>query len=162
MVNRKWVPLSAAVLCCAAAAYSQDLTGRWVGQASQYDNGLEFVLAVSQAADGAVTGYFQGGRFNDTITGGKVEGDKVTLEAERPARAGGAPQKITYTAVLEGGKLKLTMPAFGGRGPGRGPAAGPPPAPRPPQVFELTRVSTGKPEPLSAHAPMVKLDMPGP
>ena len=153
--NSKWVHLSAAMLCCAAAAYSQNLTGRWVGQASQYDNGLEFVLAVNQAADGALTGYIQGGRFNDTITGGKVEGDKVTLEAERPGRGGGAPQKITYNAVLEGGKLKLTMPAFGGRGQGRGPAGGPSPAPRPPQVFELTRVSTGKPEPLPVRAPMV-------
>jgi alpha-galactosidase len=161
--NRKWVHLSAAVLCFAAAAYGQNLTGRWVGQASQYDNGLEFVLAVNQGAGGALTGYIQGGRFNDTITGGKLEGNTVTLEAERPGRGGGAPQKITYNAVLEGGKLKLTMPAFGGRGPGRGAAAGgPPPAPRPPQVFELTRVSTEKPEPLPARAPMVKLDMPGP
>src|SRR5436305_11125125 len=162
VLNRKWVQLGAAVLCCAAAAFSQNLTGKWVGQASLYDNGLEFVLAVNQAADGALTGYIQGGRFNDTITGGKVEGDKVTLEAERPGR-GGTPQKITYNAVLEGGKLKLTMPALGGRGPGRGPAAGgPPPPPRPPQVFELTRVSTAKPEPLPARAPLVKLEMPAP
>src|SRR5947208_8473690 len=164
--NRQLVHLRSAVLCCASAAYSQNLTGRWVGQASQYDNGLEFTLAVNQAADGSLTGYIQGGRFNDTITGGKVDGSNVTLEAERPGRGGGAPQKITYNAVLEGGKLKLTMPAFGGRGPGRGPGAGgpaaggPPPAPRPPQVFQLTRVSTAKPEPLPPRAPMVKLDMP--
>src|ERR1041384_5835457 len=104
--HRKWVHFSAAALCCAAAAYGQSLTGRWVGQASQYDNGLEFVLAVNQSADGVLTGHIQGGRFNDTISGGRVEGDKVTLEAERPGRGGGAPQKITYTAVLEGGKLK--------------------------------------------------------
>ena len=81
----KWYGLGAAALCC-AAAYSQSLTGRWVGQASPYDNGLEFVLAVNQAADGSVTGYVQGGRFNDTITGGKVEGSNITLEAERPGR----------------------------------------------------------------------------
>src|SRR4051794_36736815 len=153
--NRKWLHVGMAALCCAAAAYSQSLTGRWVGQASRYDNGLEFVLAVNQAADGSLTGYIQGGRFNDTITSGRIEGDKGTLEAERPGR-GGTPQKITYNAVLEGGKLKLTMPAAGGRGPGpagpgRGPGAGgppaggPPPAPRPPQVFELARVSTEKP-----------------
>src|SRR5947207_15734699 len=102
--NRKWAHFGAAVLCCAAAAYGQNLTGRWVGQASQYDNGLEFVLAVNQGASGALTGYIQGGRFNDTITGGEVEGNQVTLEAERPGRGGGAPQKITYNAVLENGK----------------------------------------------------------
>jgi alpha-galactosidase len=169
--NRKWLHVGMAALCCAAAAYSQSLTGRWVGQASRYDNGLEFVLAVNQAADGSLTGYIQGGRFNDTITGGRVEGNQVTLEAERPGR-GGTPQKITYNAVLEGGKLKLTMPAAGGRGPGpagpgRGLGAGGPPAggplpPRPPQVFELARVSTEKPEPMPAPAPLVKLALPGP
>ena len=42
--NPNSIRLSAAVLCCAAAAYSQNLTGRWAGQASQYDNGLEFVV----------------------------------------------------------------------------------------------------------------------
>ncbi len=159
--NWKWLQVSTAALCCAAAAYSQNLTGRWTGQASQYDNGLEFVLAVNQAADGTLSGYIQGGRFNDTINGGKVDGNKVTLEAERPGR-GGAPQKITYNAVLEGGKLKLTMPAFGGRGaPGRGPAGGPPPPPRPAQVFELSRVSAEKPEPLPPRPALVKLPMPG-
>src|SRR5204863_4906764 len=120
--------IALAALACAALAHAQSLTGKWVGSASQYDDGLEFVLAVNQAADGAITGYIQG-RQNDTITGGKVEGDKVTLEAERPGRGGGSPQKIAYNGVLAGGKLKLTMPAFGGRGPGAGsPAGGPPPA----------------------------------
>jgi alpha-galactosidase len=171
--NRKWFHVGVAALCCAASAYAQNLTGRWVGQASQYDNGLEFVLAVNQGSDGSLTGYITGGRFNDTITGGKVDGSAVTIEAERPGR-GGTPQKITYNATLESGKLKLTMPAFGGRGPGgpgRGPGGAPgagappaatPPPPRPPQIFELSRVSTDKPEPLPAKAPMVKLPMPEP
>ena len=67
--KRKLFHVGAAALCCAAAAYSQGLTGRWVGQASQYDNGLEFVLAVTEGAGGAITGgYIQGGRFNDTTT----------------------------------------------------------------------------------------------
>src|SRR5690348_5844179 len=98
----KWYPFAVSALCC-AAAYSQGLTGKWVGQASPYDNGLEVVVALNQAADGSLTGYMQGGRFNDTITGGKVEGDKVTLDAERPGRGGGAPQKITYNLTLENG-----------------------------------------------------------
>src|SRR3954467_3860349 len=137
----RWLPLAACALCC-AAAYSQSLTGKWVGFASPYDNGLEMVVALNQAADGTLTGYTQGGRSNDTITSGKVEGDKFTLEAERPGRGGGAPQKVTYTGVFENGKIKLTMPAFGGRGPGgpgRGPGAGgapgaggPPPGGPPP------------------------------
>src|SRR3954471_4289074 len=125
----RWLPLAACALCC-AAAYSQSLTGKWVGSASPYDNGLEMVVALNQAADGTLTGYTQGGRFNDTITGGKVDGDKFTFEAERPGRGGGVPQRVTYKGTIENGRMKLAMPAFGGRGPSRGPgpvAGGPPP-----------------------------------
>src|SRR3954453_3225437 len=159
----RWLPLAACALCC-AAAYSQSLTGKWVGSASPYDNGLEMVVALDQAADGTLTGYTQGGRSNDTITGGKVEGGKFTLEAERPGRGGGAPQKVTYTGTIENGRMKLTMPAFGGRGPGRGPgpgAGGPPPGGgRGPQVVELARESTAKPEPRAPRGPLTKVAMP--
>src|SRR4051812_5821926 len=158
MVSNKWLHVSIAALCCAAASYAQSLTGKWVGSASPYDNGLEMVLALNQGADGSLTGYISGGRFNDTITAGKIDGNKITLEAERAGR-GGQPQKVTYTAERDGDKLKLTPPAFGGgrgpggRGPGaggRGPGAGGPPAGgpppnRPPQDYLLARVSTEKP-----------------
>jgi alpha-galactosidase len=152
--NRSWLSATLAVLCCTAASYAQNLTGKWVGSASPYDNGLEMVLAINQGADGSITGYISGSRFNDTITSGKVEGNKVTLEAERAGR-GGQVQKVTYTAEREGEKIKLIMPAFGGgRGPGRGPGGaagaagrgpGGPPPNRPPQEFLLARVSTAKP-----------------
>src|SRR4051812_49059492 len=129
----KWsLPALAAFAC--AASYGQSLTGKWVGQSSPYDNGLEIVVALNQGAGGSLTGYVQGSRSNDTITSGKVEGDKFTLEAERPGRGGGALQKVTYTGVLENGKIKLTMPAFGGRGPG-GPGRGPGPGGPPPGMM---------------------------
>jgi alpha-galactosidase len=168
---RKWFHVSVAALCCAAASYAQSLTGKWVGSASPYDNGLEIVLALNQGADGSLTGYLNGGRFNDTITAGKVEGNKITLEAERAGR-GGQIQKVTYTAERDGDKLKLTPPAFGGRGgrgpgpggaPGAGgraaggpPAGGPPPN-RPPQQFLLARVSTAKPGAPPARPAMIDL-----
>jgi hypothetical protein len=66
-------------------SYSQSLTGKWVGSASPYYNGLEMVVALDQAADGTLTGYTQGGRFNDTITGGKVEGGKFYARGRRTA-----------------------------------------------------------------------------
>jgi alpha-galactosidase len=161
VLKRKWFSISLAALCCATASYGQSLTGKWVGAANQNDNGQELVLALNQGADGSLTGYIAGGRFNDTITSGKVDGTKITLEAERAGR-GGQPQKVTYTAEREGDKLKLTPPAFGGRGgrgpggpggapgagrgPGGPPAGGPPVnVNRPPQEFLLARVSTAKP-----------------
>jgi alpha-galactosidase len=169
----KWISFSAAALLC-VAAQAQNFTGTWSGPASTADNGLEMVVAINQSADGSITGYIQG-RADDRIVSGKVEGSTITLEAERPGR-GGNVQKLTYTAVLEGGKLKLTMPAFGGRGPGGPPAAsagrgpggppagagpaGPPPANRPTQVFELSRLSSEVPTPLAPRPPAVSLPMP--
>ena len=114
------------------------VTGRWTGNFSTADNGLEIVVALNQAADGTITGYIVSPRCTDTITSGKIEGGKVTLEAERAGRGGGALQKVTYTAVVEGGKMKLTMPAqFRRQGDGRSRRPGRParqvPAPaRPP------------------------------
>ena len=164
----KWIHLCAAALLCTAAS-AQSLTGTWTGPATTADNGLEMKIALTQEG-GKITGYVLSPRSTDTIVDGKVEGANVTLEAERPGRNG--TQKVTYTAVLEGDKLKVTMPMFGGRGPmpgGRGPAgagrAGAPPAgmpPRPPQVFELSRTSTAAPAPLPPAPAPITLPMPAP
>jgi alpha-galactosidase len=135
----------------AHAAFGADLTGRWTGPATTADNGLEMVVSLTQSADGAVTGYIQAPRFTDTITSGKVTGDSLTFDAERPGRGG--MQNVAYSGVLEGGKLKLTLPVQGGRGPAPN---------RPPQVVELTRVSTAAPGPLPPRPAPVSLPMPAP
>jgi alpha-galactosidase len=150
----------------AFAANGQNITGRWAGPATTADNGMEMVVAIQQAADGALTGYVQG-RTMEKITGGKVDGANVAIETERPGR-GGSAQKVTYTAVIEGGKMRLTLPAFGGGrgpgGPGRGGAEqkGPPPAPRPQTVLELARVSSEPPGPIPPRPAPVSLPMPEP
>ena len=151
------------VALCAVSLYAADLTGRWTGPASTADNGQEFVLALKQAPDGTLTGYIQSPRATDTIVGGKVDGTNLTLDAERPGR-NNAVQKVAYTGVVEGDKLKLTLagvrrPGPGGRprvpGPRRAPGSTPPagmqpPPNRPPQVVELARVSTEAPTALAA------------
>ena len=121
----KWLHLSAAALLSITLAGAQTLTGKWTGNFSTADNGLEIVVALNQAADGSITGYILSPRSTDTITSGKIEGNNATLEAERAGR-GGAIQKVTYTATVDGGKMKLTVPApnFGGRGRG-GPGGAP-------------------------------------
>ena len=136
----KWLRFSAVLFACAALP-AQNVTGRWTGNFSTADNGLEIEVALSQAADGAVTGYIVSPRSTDTITAGKMEGSALTLEAERPGRGNAGPQKVTYTGVVENGKLKLTIPApnFGGRG--RGPAGAPGGRGGQPQVVELARAS---------------------
>jgi alpha-galactosidase len=155
----KWSHLPVAVLFCYASAYAQNLTGRWTGNANTVDNGQIIVVAMHQA-DGKITGYVEGPRSTDTITEGSLEDGKISLEAERPGR-GGATQKVTYTAVIEGGKMKLTMPAFGGRGPG-GPGRGPGGRGGQPQVLELSRVSTEIPKPPPPRPAPISLPMPAP
>jgi alpha-galactosidase len=176
----KTLRLCAAALVSLAAVHAQTLTGRWTGPATTADDGLEMTVALNQGADGTITGYVQSQRATDTIVNGKVEGNNVTLDAERPGRGGGEPQKVTYTGVLENGKLKLTLPAFGG-GRGRGAptgtasanagramppgAGGPPPGGGrggQPQVVELAHVSTDVPKPLPPRPPAVSLPMPDP
>jgi alpha-galactosidase len=156
----KWNPVVLLALTALASAQAQNVTGKWVGPATMADNGMEMVVALSQAADGTLTGYIQG-RTADQIAAGKVDGANLTMEVERAGRNG--VQKVTYTAVIEGGKMKLTMPTFGGRGPAPGAAQkNPPPPPRPPQVFELSRVSTEAPAALPPRPAPVSLPMPEP
>jgi len=176
--------LMAAALVTLAAVHAQNLTGRWTGPATTADDGQEMTVALTQAADGRITGTIISPRTTDTITSGKLEGNHLTLEAERPGRGGGEPLKVTYTGVLENGKLSLTLPVvnFGGRGRGgRGPnnagnpcetdggraaAAAPPPGRgrgnQQPQVLELTHVSTEVPPPPAPRPALVSLPMPEP
>jgi alpha-galactosidase len=138
----------AAILLCGAAAQAQNVTGKWTGRASQYDDGIEITLALSQAADGSVTGYLDGPRNNERVAAGKRDGNTLTLEIERAGR-GGQVMKATYTAEIDGQKMKLTIPPPAGRG-GAAPN-------RPPQVYELARVSNSYPGPKPA-AP-AKIDL---
>src|SRR3954451_14556443 len=105
--------ICAAALLSVGLAGAQNLTGRWTGNANTVDNGQEIVVAINQQGS-TITGYVIGPRSTDPIVSGKVEGGTVTLEAERAGRGGGEPQKVTYTAKVEGNKMTLTMPAFGG------------------------------------------------
>jgi len=178
----KTLNLCAAALLSVGLTSAQNLTGRWTGNANTVDNGQEIVVAINQQG-ATITGYVIGPRSTDTITGGKIEGGVVTLEAERAGRGGGAAQKVTYTAKIDGGRMTLTMPAFGGgAGRGRGApgapgAGGPPPGSPPagagrgpggpgagrggqPQVLELARVNTDVPAALPPRPDPVSLKMP--
>jgi alpha-galactosidase len=64
--------------------------------------------------------------------------------AEREAN-NNTRRRSSYSAVLEGGKLKLTMPTSGNR---------------PPQVFEFTRASAEAPAPLAPPPPRIALAAP--
>ena len=129
------------LLCTAAVA--QSVTGRWVGKFSSDDEAREIVVALN-ASGGGLTGYILAPQFEDRIVEGKVDGANVSFTAERDAN-NNQVQRRNYTAVLEGGKLKLTTAAQGNR---------------PPQVFELTRASAEPPAPLPPKPPKISLPAP--
>jgi alpha-galactosidase len=146
-MRMKSLRLSAAALLLVAAASAQGLTGRWEARWSPVDEARKMVLALT-ADGGKVTGYMaQPTGAEIPIVDGSVSGSQVTLVTERPGRGGragaapGAPMRTTYTAVLAGEKLTLTMPS--GRGATR--------------QLEFTRVSTEAPKPLAPPAPRVTL-----
>jgi len=163
-----WLRVLASAVLSLSAIGAQNVTGRWTGSYSTADNGLEIVVALNQAADGGITGYVISPRSTDTIISGHAEVSKLAFEAERAGR-GGAVQKVTYSATIEGGKMMLTLPPpdFGG-GRGRGPAGAPGAGPGgpgggrggQPQVVELARVSTTVPAPLPPRPAPVSLPMP--
>ncbi len=145
-------------LCLMALAHqsSGTLTGTWVGPASTADNGLEMTVALNQSLDGSLTGYILG-RLTEPIVAGKAQGEKLSFDTERPARGGNGAQKVTYTAVIEGDKMNLSLPVFR-RPTAASNAASPPPPPR--QVVALTRVSTAAPGPMPARPALISLPMP--
>jgi alpha-galactosidase len=148
----KYSYLAAAGMFC-AAAYAQSVTGTWTGPANTVDNGQEMTVALTESG-GAITGYIiQPRGFPEAISGGVLDGNKLTIATERPGR-GGTPQKVTYTATIEGNKMKLELPQFGGRGANA--------TPRPPQILELTRVSSETPKALPPRPHLASLPMAGP
>ena len=139
-VTRTFVPVFFLVL---AVANAQNLTGRLTGRYSQDDEVLQVVVALNESG-GKITGYVVTPRSEETVVDGKLEGNNLTLTAERTGN-NNQPMRRTLTAALEGGKMKLTLPAQGNR---------------PPQQYELARTSTEAPKPLPPPPPRITLTAP--
>jgi alpha-galactosidase len=140
----------AIVAAFAAVCQAQSLTGRWEARVSPVDETRKMVLAVTQNGN-TLTGYLipQQNNAATPIVESTVSGNEITIVIERPGRGGRgpatpgappppppAPVRVTYTAVLQGDKLLLTMPPNGRGGNGQ------------PQIREFTRVSTDVPGPM--------------
>lgn len=113
------------VLVCMLALSAADVTGKYVGEAKMSFQGQERVmkLTLDLKADGAkVTGTLlqEGGMGKAAptpteIKDGKVDGNKVTFNVERPGRDGNV-MKTEYSATLDGTTLKGSSKRdFGGQ-----------------------------------------------
>jgi len=96
----------------ALVASAADVTGKWVAQVpGRGGNATETTFNLKQ--DGStVTGTVSGGRGDQPISDGKVEGDKISFNVNLEFNG----NKITqaYTGTVSGDEMKLTR--GGGRG----------------------------------------------
>jgi alpha-galactosidase len=134
------------LLAALALASAQSPTGKWVAKFSSDDEAREIVLVLNVESGGKVTGYVLAPQYEDRIVEGTANGNQIMFVAEREAN-NNTRRRSNYTAVLEGGKLKLTMPTSGNR---------------PPQVIEFTRASAEAQAPLPAPPPKIPLPAPAP
>ena len=135
----KLIRYTAMLLAAAIAASAQSPTGRWVAKASSDDEVREIVVALNVSPEGAISGYIQAPQYEDRIVEGTAKDGKLAFVGERDAN-NNTKQKRNYNAVLEVGKLKLTMPSRGNQ---------------PPQVMEFTRLSSEAPKPLPPAPPKI-------
>ena len=140
----RWFRLCAALLAALTLASAQNPTGKWIAKFSSDDEAREIVLALNVESGGKVTGYVLAPQYEDRIVEGTASGGKITFVAEREAN-NNTRRRSNYSAVLEGDKLKLTMPTAGNR---------------PPQVIEFTRTSAEAPAPLPPPPPKIALAAP--
>jgi alpha-galactosidase len=140
----RWFRLCAALLAGLVLASAQSPTGKWVAKFSSDDEAREIVLALNVESGGKITGYVLAPQYEDRIVEGTASGSQIAFVAEREAN-NNTKRRSNYSAVLEGDKLKLTLPTAGNR---------------PPQVLEFTRASAEALAPLPPPPPKISLAAP--
>ena len=95
----------------AMAASAADVTGKWVAQVPGRNGNQDVTINLKQAGTD-LTGTVNGGRGEQAISEGKVDGDNVTFVVA--FEAGGNQIKQTYKGTASGSEIKFTRE--GGRG----------------------------------------------
>ena len=95
----------------AIAALAADVTGKWTAQVPGRNGNQELTFNLKQDG-GTVTGTITGGRGDQTISNGKVDGDNISFDVELTF----GDNKITqnYKGTVAGSEIKFTR--GGGRG----------------------------------------------
>jgi hypothetical protein len=103
--------LSALLGLFALAASAADVTGKWAASVPGRNGNQDLTFNLKQDGS-AVTGTITGGRGDQTISNGKVDGDNISFDVE----VAFGDNKITqnYKGVVAGSEIKFTR--SGGRG----------------------------------------------
>ncbi|HUO31945.1 MAG TPA: glycoside hydrolase family 27 protein [Bryobacteraceae bacterium] len=118
-----------ACIVLAPSLGAADLTGHWTSLSSGAPNPP---ISLWLKADGSrLTGYMSFRGNDSPISAGKIEGDRLLFDIVRDYF--GEARRTSYSGVLAGGELRITLPSMGGR---------------PPREMTFKRVSEADPPPL--------------
>lgn len=106
----KTLVLSALVGIFAAAAWAADVTGKWVAQVPGRNGNQEMTMNLKQDGS-ALTGTISGGRGDQTISDGKVEGDNVSFVINVEFQGNKIAQN--YKGTVSGSEIKFTREVAG-------------------------------------------------
>lgn len=106
----KTLVLSALLGIFAVAAWAADVTGKWVAQVPGRNGNQEMTFNLKQDGD-MVTGTISGGRGDQTISDGKVDGDNITFVVNLEFQGNKIAQN--YKGTVSGDEIKFTREVAG-------------------------------------------------
>ncbi|HEY1239071.1 MAG TPA: hypothetical protein VGF16_00885 [Bryobacteraceae bacterium] len=102
--------LSALLGIFAVAAWAADVTGKWVAQVPGRQGTQEMTFNLKQEG-GTLTGTITGGRGDQTISDGKVEGNNVSFVVNLEFQGNKIAQN--YKGTVSGDEIKFTREVAG-------------------------------------------------
>ncbi len=106
----KTLVLSALLGIFAMAAWGADVTGKWVAQVPGRNGNQEMTFNLKQEG-GTVSGTIAGGRGDQTISDGKVDGDNISFVVNLEFNGNKIAQN--YKGTVSGAEIKFTREVAG-------------------------------------------------
>ena len=104
-MKRQILWLAAALLTCALALWSADISGKWTAQVPGRSGNMREVTFTLTASGNAVTGTMSGRQGDVPIADGKIDGDTISFSVTQDF--GGNSVKQTFTGKATGSEIKF-------------------------------------------------------
>ncbi|HVT93437.1 MAG TPA: hypothetical protein VHD76_11380 [Bryobacteraceae bacterium] len=137
----KYFDAIGALALLTASAAAANLTGEWAGSVQIPQRQSRPVSLWLDAQGDSLTGYMSSSQGNVPITNATASAGRVSFDIVRDYF--GEERRSTYSADVDGDRMILHMPSFGGRGRGLD--------------VTMKRISTATPKPLPPAPPKVSL-----
>ena len=97
-----------ALLTFSFVVLAADATGTWTADIPGRGGNTTTTTFILKASGATLTGSINGGRGDNPISEGKVDGDTITFVQELPGRDGGPGFKISYTGKVSADHIDFT------------------------------------------------------